>query len=1041
MAKRKPASTKKTTASTRQAKQDACQQTLCDKLQTLLEKSDTETKIIKLLLALDESERRKLFPVCQKNYRVTHADQWTEDPPGTFRQNQLLSPAKVAVFCTANFTELKKLGRWSAPQPQYVLQILEHRKPKWCGSYVEQLIEQGQFWSHWKLCRELVRRGLCKKPDHPRYYTGMITGLVGRWSRGKTDALRELRKDPALLKDEIWRLFEHEGEGDNTLANVDRWEASNWSGALVTLAQEGKLSRGKLLDASLTALELGFNHYRARWFFNFFDRLEPTNPELRKRSTQILELMDSPTPNVAQWAFEHQHRMFKAGLINDTSKIITASAPLLGGRHKKTVTQVLKLFDALATKSPQFAHEICLTTTEALSHEKPDVQRSAFKLIQKHGSPNEPSLREQIEKYEAVVSATVAQQMKAWLGVNADEQETEANAIAKQQAASSLPIKASDIGKFDVKDAERLRLPILLGSLSTTTTSIHSTPDVAGITGVTDFAGITGIPANLFDGTEIPRLDPQRKLKPIGGFDELIETLGRVIENDNLIDDAERAVDGLVRYHTEKPADFDKRIGPIFKRAVKLSQKKAAPFSGQNTTGDICGLIIAWTRGEPVTSEIILNEWNHERRHIHGLFDEPFEALMQTANPMMFLSQRMLDICNILVTNQVTQLLSAPTHEGGWIDANLLVERINHLKISPPETDVILAMLRVAPDGRGTAIKKLKPKLKGEWINALKHGLGADRIRIGESAALWAAAARCRAPRQDDTRVRQAFSKLDLEVGKVAKFDVSFKNEPRYRAVTGLPLMAPVNFPTQMLYYNFDPASSLSHHDIGTTAGSIHWLASMWPADREIFFAAGINCIGSNLDWWEAAWHNRCFLEPLLDHDTPLLEMGKTLLLCGLAAKEPGEYGLAVDIAIQAITDGRLGTDNLKEMLEVGFGSGHFNLQRLAKRLDDIATTSELHAYVIMLSTESALPTVNTNKLPRGLGDVFEMLSEIGTRIGRAIEQPSSRSLLTGIKGSGKAAKAAKQLQKLEFEYNPHRCIAAAVENRFERLKEWSARK
>jgi hypothetical protein len=271
-----------------------------------------------------------------------------------------------------------------------------------------------------------------------------------------------------------------------------------------------------------------------------------------------------------------------------------------------------------------------------------------------------------------------------------------------------------------------------------------------------------------------------------------------------------------------------------------------------------------------------------------------------------------------------------------------------------------------------------------------------------------------------------------MSYGPVRYFDV-FTSEK-------LPKKVPTDMPSQLFQLNRDDATSLSFHDIGTTAGSIRWLATMWPSAFESFFATGAECIGGNLDWWEAAWHNRCFLEPLLDSDTPLLDMGEILLLCGLAAKEPGEHGLAVDIAIQAINDGRLGTDNMARMLTTGITSGHFNLSRLAKRIHDIAGASDLHAYVVMHAAESAFPNADATQLPRGIGDIFELLLEIGTQIERGIEKPECRLFLEKIGGSNKAAKSAKQLLTIETSFDPRAIISTAVTNRIDRLKEWAKR-
>ncbi len=1039
MAKKKPAPKKisaqkaaQSSAATKKSpKPDAAKgksdlESVRTKLQALLEKPGTEAKIVKLLLPLDEDQRRELSPMCQKSYREVKKNEWIEDPPGTHSVNALLPVATTAVFCTGNVTEIQKLG-WRIPNDDVILEVLTVRKPNWVERFVELLLSQKHYWFRWRLCREFVRRGLCPKPDDPRYHTGMITGLIDRSNRGERTALDSLRDDPGLLKDEVWRLFEYEGEADNTLANVDRWEASNWSGALVTLSKEGELPRGKLLDSALGALELGFNHYRARWFLNFFDRMEPTDQELKKRSATILGLIGNAAPNVAQWAFEKQQLMLDRGLIQVSPDVVRANAPLMGGRHKKTVLQTLALFDQIAQTSSDVAREVCRTTAQSLGHEKADVQKAALKIIEKHGSCDDRELHETVGKYASVASATVKKQLGTWLASGAEE-----TAKLTNKNGTKPAILDANLKKFDARHVKLLSLEPLVAAF-------ENTPTVT-----------TPIPAAVFDGTDFARLDPVRKITPISDVDELLEVLGQVIENESLIDEAEQAIDGLTRLHADKPEDFDKRIGPIEKRAAKLLQEgRHSPFSGQGVVGNLCGLIVAWKRGKPVTTEVTKDQWGQETLHISGLFDEPMTTWHLSSVPLAFMSERMLNVCEIVTSNQPRQLLSAPTHEGGWIDAATLVERINRLEIEPPETDVVLALLRLAPDGRASALKSLKPSLKGEWIDAIKHGLGADRIRIGKTAALWAAAARCCSPLQDDPKVAKAFPKLGPGAGKAARFEIGFRQEQtQYSLVRHItistsekmPKDVPTNIPSQLMQRNRHDGTSLSFQDIGTSAGDIQWLATLWPAAFESFFATGAECIGENLDWWEAQWHNRCFLEPLLNADIPLLDMGEILLLCGLAAKEPGEHGLAVDIAIQAISDGRLGTDNMSHMLTTAITSGHFNLPRLAKRLQDVANVSDLHAYVVVHSTETAVPRAHPKPLPRGIGDLFELLAEISTQLERGIENLDCRSFLESITGSNKAAKAAKQLLSIKTHFDPQEIIASAVTNRMDRLKKWSER-
>lgn len=996
-------------------------------LQALLEQPETEKRVLKLLLSLNEDQRRALAPICLKQIRAVKKNEWIKEHM-SFCRNPLVSVATVATFCTASFTEIKKLGRHGTPEDDVILEVLAVRKPTWGSQFVDLLLGRSYFWNSWRLCRELVRKGYCQKPDNPRYFTGMITGLVGRWSRGETNALAELKKDPGLLKDEVWRLFEYDGEDDNTLANIDRWEDSNWSGAFVTLADEGKLSRAKLLDSALGALELGFNHYRARWFFDFFDRLEPTDKELKKRAARILGLMDNPAPNVAQWAFDKQQLLIERKLIKDVLLVINASAPLMGARHRKTITQVLKLFDQLAEDSPNVTRDVCLVAAEGLSHEKAAVQKDTFNLIEKHGSADDPELSESVERFATVAAATIKKQIQAWLASGSAAEV--AKPESQKRSGSSSAFKTSDLKKFDAEHIRLLSIEPLVEQLKS--------PSADAM-----------IPAATFDGTEFPRLDPDRRLTPIEDLDELLETLGRVLEDDSLVDDAERTIDGLARLHVDRPNDFERLIAPLHKRAQQLIKRSHAPFAGQGAVGDICGLILAWKRGEKITTKTGVDKWKNRRTYIKGLYDEPINTWLLDGVPLTFMSQRMLDVSRYITGGQPQQLLSIPTHAGGWIDPATLVERLNGLKNEPPPSDVILTLLRLAPDGRSEALKKLKPKLKGEWLNAIKHGLGANGIRVGKTAALWAAAARCRSPFEDDSKVVKGFPKLGPGGGKAARYEARFWQKQmswgparyfRIETTEKPPKNLQTDIPSQLFQRNRDDESSVSFHDIGTTPGSIRWLATMWPAAFESFFATGAECIGDNLDWHEAAWHNRCFMEPLLDSDIPLLHMGGILLLCGLAAKEPGEHGLATDIAILAINDGRLGTDNLAELLITGFTSGHFNLPRLANRLHDVANTSSLHTFVVMHAAEKAVGALDAADLPRGIGDIFELMSETATQIERGIQDSECRALLESLKGSNKAAKAARQLLAIETRLDPREIFESAIALRKERLEQWQRR-
>jgi hypothetical protein len=69
----------------------------------------------------------------------------------------------------------------------------------------------------------------------------------------------------------------------------------------------------------------------------------------------------------------------------------------------------------------------------------------------------------------------------------------------------------------------------------------------------------------------------------------------------------------------------------------------------------------------------------------------------------------------------------------------------------PLASDLLQALLRLAPDGRGEALA-LAGDLRGEWAAAVRWALGGDARsgRAGQEAgALWIAAGRARAPHAD----------------------------------------------------------------------------------------------------------------------------------------------------------------------------------------------------------------------------------------------------------------------------------------------------
>ena len=114
-----------------------------------------------------------------------------------------------------------------------------------------------------------------------------------------------------------------------------------------------------------------------------------------------------------------------------------------------------------------------------------------------------------------------------------------------------------------------------------------------------------------------------------------------------------------------------------------------------------------WNNGQPVTAKLVKSQHGSQQLEITGLREEPLRTWHQPATPLAFMSQRSLDVCGLLISGKPHHLLSVPTHSGGWIDPVELVTRINELTDVPPDSDVILALLRLAPEGRKNVLRRL----------------------------------------------------------------------------------------------------------------------------------------------------------------------------------------------------------------------------------------------------------------------------------------------------------------------------------------------
>jgi hypothetical protein len=442
-------------------------------------------------------------------------------------------------------------------------------------------------------------------------------------------------------------------------------------------------------------------------------------------------------------------------------------------------------------------------------------------------------------------------------------------------------------------------------------------------------------------------LDPARALTPLATVDDVIDRLAHVIEDASDPNEVELVLEGVARLGGAQPPDFERRIGPLRKRARALRPRhRGERFVAYAMTG----VALAWC-GEEV-----------ERPD--ATFDvRAFELLLARADRVAAAARARTPL----------GLLSTPTHRGGWIAPAALVERAlrRERRAVLDPIDASMALLRLAPAGRQEALAGAA-RITGELGEAIRYALGGP-ASIGETASLWVAAARARASRGDDLALEARHPALGPDAAEAARWtwQVQTRTSGKYTFRKLAMTVAPAAPATVRL----DLPSVLAHA-FGGEKTLLRWASTVWPAGSESVLARGVERIANNLDWWEAQWPNAAYLEILCDPCTVYGPNATLLLALGLAAKEPGESGLSVDAAIAALGDGRLTGAALGGPMAELMPTGLVKAARWGKTLGVVAGASDAHAREVTAAIQRALRG-DPELAPRDQGALVALLREL----------------------------------------------------------------
>ena len=979
---------------------------------------------------MPEAERRRLAPEIARLHkaglRELFSAELTKDSP--------LDPhfTAVALAATASLAELQRTSWWGLSVPAY--EALTQRRPSWLVEAVNVGLEQ--VTSSYMIggvahgISHLVADGVVPAPQHPHYAIGIAYGYIFPVDTGPL--IDRVRQDLSRIEAAIWRQFEVEGSAEISLAHFDKYigkkSGGDWADALVALAAEGRLDRQRLLDASLDALNRRFAQFRASWYSRFHERLAPAIEERAARTERYLDLLASPLGPTVSFALAALKSLQKAGRL-DAGAVLAHIEPALFAKSAAGAKGALALLSYAAACLPERRGEIARLAAIGLEHPNSEVQANALALIESCASAVTDEMRDAIRQRLDLVSPVLRSRATSLLGP------------AAEPAAAPHDGAQADIGELK---AAAKRLPRDLRRL-------------AGIDAALDALahGVGDVPRAVFTGMDVPRLDPHKAIVPIAAFEELIDESLVAIEHPQDLDRMERVLAGALRFAADRLDNAAELLAPLA-RPLKRLRDSYDGSDALTPRGAVQLVMCAFLDGTPCDVNV------HEN------------------DPRAVLALRTVAMAHAICARTACVQLSAPTHRGFWIDPRVLVERSKEAAKNGVAllgiADQVLALLRLGPDRRPEALMAARG-IAGEWGAALRYALGGD-ASPDKARALWLAAARARAPFDEDKTVAKLVGRGtrggDLPPGLLPRvFYRSYGTSRMFAEVavaaddadTEGPAFrtdayrwwdvvedAPRNAGPEHCLPTVDLAtpSRLAvlrayHTDDGFRAGT--WELALWPQHPEPMFALATlsACMidgnsGNRPGNAPLAEGLKLVLEP----DVPLGPMALFMLCRGLNAVDAATAQATVDALIAAIDDGRLDGDTLGQAMHAFLMTGLVLGKRWPVRLKEVARSSALARQVVRRALERAMHPGEPQRKLRDVHAWVETLHELSIEAGELMEDPQARDGLARFLKGGKGAKPAQALLDLRLaEGRTVRSGAAvyAIRQRLRRAEGWARRR
>lgn len=995
----------------------------------LEEKKPRPTEFADAVAELTDPQRKKLSKTAQEFYKRVRKgesrDRWffVPTPLGGMARLGLLAVApRSAAVAEMNLMQIgSERHRWdihrTSAYEEAATRILLTRRPDWAQLWFEkQLGSTNGIMISWPAVKVLLEAGVIERSESEEYARFMQGILLSG----------DLISEPNLIED-LWMQFRFQTGFFNNWEDIDRdtskplnWNERHYGGGTLVynLVAREVIDRGRVFDEILAAFWRDFNNDMRKSLVKLHEALEPTSAELLSRQSEYIRLLQNPTATNVSFAIKLLKSIRKEDGF-DTAATLEAIPAAFDHPKKTQPKAALSLLKMLTGKQRESTERSARVVTRALTHSEVDVQEAALKLLEGWAKVFVPT--DELRSLRDLVSPVARQRLDTLIG---DE-----SADEKVDPAAGSPMDTSELSARIEAVERSLREFWKLDESLRAAVGNRMLPPVSVQT-----------PRPLADLNEVT---------PVADVYELIDLIAAASEQVEDWTNIERIMDGISRFGHDYPDDFDERVAGIISRYRDESYET----NGRGIRGsgfilpNVSRLVLTWMQRGGTQQPKELKQMRVPADVTVRLLNERADRLRQR------LSEK----------KPAAPLLAMPTHEFGWIDPLVFVERLKQqlaIDADPwqhSRLELSIALLRIAPC-KSDAARELAGDLPQDIQRFVRYALG-EEIEPRKSdkswAPQWLAAAKCRQPNGD---LPPTFSPLEIpshayglksarievlpDLSTPARMRRHEEQQAEAAEATGLAkaiatvadilgatpiIYEKARLPVQLTPRNgkvfsksrfvpivlgeYIPRKNVELWQDEIPPWADEWLASFWPANPDVFLAKGLCRLLERLDDKASGWSpNDARIRPLLRPDRDWSEVAMQTIWYAMYSRDADCRAIAIDAMVEGILDGRAHPEPLGDTLVSLFSIPWLKLNRLCDSIKEIARVSRWGTLMLANIVDRAIAT--WTELPRDAHHLLSVQLELLLEIDGCVSD-AARKLLAGAKGSSKTAKLARQLLAL----------------------------